>query len=446
MPIRFDGQRAYDHVEKMSVDIGPRLSGSEADRKTGGYIRHYFESLGLPVQEQEFEVETGELLDHRLEVLEPVLGVIPSRPILLTPDTPPDGIEAEMVFVEGTDAPQVGPHLQGKAVLWSASQEFLFIGIKKLLRHKPAALLCVFPSPGVKPKQFHLPLNKVEPFDRIPTFMLTYEDGLRLMQRKAKKVRLMQKSAVRNATTSNIIAEVKGREHPDEIVVIGGHRDTTPDLPGATDDASGTAVVMELARLYAQRGSKRTIRFAAWGAEEYGLVGSRHYCRDLKRKEEQEKAASTYVKGRDKTELEQHMLGISLDVVAMTVGTHFCATLAPADMVASVKILSKELGIPMDTGELAYATDHEPFAWVGIPGLAFGRQGGATTYMHGPEDGIELLDAQHLEEVGRYWDVFLTRSAAEAANWPFSREVPESAAKIAREEMERRGEKMEEKV
>ena len=72
-----------------------------------------------------------------------------------------------------------------------------------------------------------------------------------------------------------MIAEVTGTLQPEEIIVVGAHYDTTPDLPGASDNAGGVGVVMELARLYAERGSKRTLRFVAWGAEEGGLIGSR---------------------------------------------------------------------------------------------------------------------------------------------------------------------------
>ena len=65
-------------------------------------------------------------------------------------------------------------------------------------------------------------------------------------------------------------------------------------------------------------------------------------------------------------------------------------------------------------------------------------------YMHGPEDSIELMDPGTLGSIGGFIDTFLVRTAGEAQSWPFPREVPESSAKIARNEMEIRGEVIEE--
>jgi aminopeptidase YwaD len=440
--LSFDGQRAFEIVRRLSVDIGSRMMGSEADMVAGEYIKDSFRSLGLPVTEQEYEVPTAELLEGTIEVLDPPLGRIPGRPMLLPPDTPPGGLTGELVYVEGDQEPFVGPHLKGKVVLWSFPPCALYDGLRRLLSFGAAAVLVVFPAPHVEPKQFHLAPGKVAPYEPVPTFWVRLDDALRIRREGARTVRLVQRTAVRTGKTSNIIAELKGTTCPDEIVVIGGHRDTVPDLAGATDNASGVAVTLELARLFAQRGSKRTIRFVAWGAEEAGLVGSRYYCRDLKKRDKEQRSESGFVKGRDKTELDKHVLGISVDVVGMTIGHNNCAVLGPVDLTSSLRVLSKEMGVPHIVGESEYSTDHEPFAWVGVPGVGFGRLGGAAVYMHGPEDTIDLMDADTLGAIGGLIDTFLVRSAGEAQNWPFPREVPESASKIARREMEVRGEPM----
>ena len=78
----------------------------------------------------------------------------------------------------------------------------------------------------------------------------------------------------------NVIAEIPGTTHPDEIVVVGGHYDSINHAggsraPGADDNASGTSGVVEVARVLAGGGPyERTIRFIAFGAEELGLYGS----------------------------------------------------------------------------------------------------------------------------------------------------------------------------
>ena len=77
----------------------------------------------------------------------------------------------------------------------------------------------------------------------------------------------------------NVIAELPGNDLAHEVVMIGGHLDAQPSGTGATDNASGSAVVMEAMRLLRAVGAQpsRTIRAALWGAEESGQLGSRGY-------------------------------------------------------------------------------------------------------------------------------------------------------------------------
>ena len=80
----------------------------------------------------------------------------------------------------------------------------------------------------------------------------------------------------------NVIAEIKGLEAPDEIVMIGGHFDSIAGssrnrAPGADDNASGSATVLELARIFASAPMQKTLRFGWWNAEELGLYGSAAY-------------------------------------------------------------------------------------------------------------------------------------------------------------------------
>ncbi len=82
----------------------------------------------------------------------------------------------------------------------------------------------------------------------------------------------------------NLAAEVKGTQHPDEVVVIGAHYDTVPGSPGANDNGSGVAALLELARLFADKIPGRTVRFVAFVNEEppwfqTEQMGSRVYAR-----------------------------------------------------------------------------------------------------------------------------------------------------------------------
>jgi len=89
---------------------------------------------------------------------------------------------------------------------------------------------------------------------------------------------------------TNVVATLKGSRNPERIYVVTGHYDSrvtdvmdaTSDAPGADDDASGVAVIMELARVMATHRPEATIVFAAVAAEEQGLYGSDHLAQSFK--------------------------------------------------------------------------------------------------------------------------------------------------------------------
>ena len=84
-------------------------------------------------------------------------------------------------------------------------------------------------------------------------------------------------------TWHNIIAEVPGTTKPNEIIIIGAHFDAVTNSPGADDNGSGTAAVMEYARLFKDAKFDRTVRFVFFNLEEPGLIGSRKYAAAAKR-------------------------------------------------------------------------------------------------------------------------------------------------------------------
>jgi Zn-dependent M28 family amino/carboxypeptidase len=79
----------------------------------------------------------------------------------------------------------------------------------------------------------------------------------------------------------NVVAELRGREHPDEWLLVGAHLDSWDFATGAQDNAAGVAMVLDAARAIAELGRppRRSIRFALWAGEEQGLLGSSAYVR-----------------------------------------------------------------------------------------------------------------------------------------------------------------------
>jgi Zn-dependent M28 family amino/carboxypeptidase len=106
-------------------------------------------------------------------------------------------------------------------------------------------------------------------------------------------VRLVVDAKVVTTRTSNVIANTKtGRA--DRTVVVGAHLDSVPEGPGINDNGSGSAVILEIAEAMAELGIKprNQVRFAFWGAEESGLIGSEHYVASLTARERKDIAVN----------------------------------------------------------------------------------------------------------------------------------------------------------
>src|SRR5438067_10949102 len=80
-------------------------------------------------------------------------------------------------------------------------------------------------------------------------------------------------------TSFNIVGEIRGTDKPEELVMLGAHFDSWHTGTGATDNAAGSAVMMEAMRILKATGLKmrRTVRLALWTGEEEGILGSRAY-------------------------------------------------------------------------------------------------------------------------------------------------------------------------
>jgi aminopeptidase YwaD len=85
---------------------------------------------------------------------------------------------------------------------------------------------------------------------------------------------------------NNIVAEKRGLGSPDKIFILGAHYDTVPGSPGADDNASGVAVLLEVAKNIQNVNSDSTIRLIAFSLEEYGYMGSTYYAERARREEE----------------------------------------------------------------------------------------------------------------------------------------------------------------
>lgn len=195
------------------------------------------------------------------------------------------------------------------------------------------------------------------------------------------------------------------RDDPDNI---SAHLDSVPGVPGACDNAAGSATVLELARHFVQNPPRRTMVFAWFGTEELGLVGSFKYVE------------------AHREELAKAVMMFNLDIGGGIIAQNFATVTGPEKLGNYVEAIGAEYGMALECQAKVASSDSTPFADVGIPTVGFSRSGGALSqYMHTSQDSLDYVDAAHLAMIGDFSLEFLRRMTG-AMKFPFERTIPES--------------------
>ncbi|WP_066321643.1 M28 family peptidase [Bacillus sp. FJAT-29814] len=189
------------------------------------------------------------------------------------------------------------------------------------------------------------------------------------------------------STSHNVIATKKPtnqKKATNDIIVVGAHHDSVSGAPGANDDASGTAMTLELARVLKDLPTDTEIRFVTFGAEELGLLGSYHFVSTL-----------------SDDEINRTIANFNLDMVgSRDAGDLVLTTLdGKANLVTDLARASSERlnGEPLPVYE-GGRSDHVPFAEVGIPAALFIHSPSEPWY-HTPEDSIDKISKEKLQDV-----------------------------------------------
>ncbi|KAL6410914.1 leucine aminopeptidase 2 [Ilyonectria robusta] len=127
-------------------------------------------------------------------------------------------------------------------------------------------------------------LSAPDPEKHVPAGFITLADGLKIKARleagETVTAHFQQSQTIETRITQNVLAETTGGD-PRNVIMLGAHLDSVQAGPGINDDGSGSSLILELFLALSKYKTKNTIRFAWWGAEENGLLGSRYYCSNL---------------------------------------------------------------------------------------------------------------------------------------------------------------------
>lgn len=291
---------AHARLAWLTDRIGPRLSGSTGmaaavrwaaeQMARDGLDRVWTEPVRVPVWVR--GVEAGRILtpaEHPLAITA-LGGSIP---------TPDEGVSAEVVEVRSFDELHaLGDAVAGKIVLYNRpivpnGQGEEGYGFASSLRHRGAseaakqgAIATLIRSLGTA--TYRLPHTGSVGYEdgaaKIPSAAIAAEDAdlIHRLLAAGESVRVRVVLGCRTlpeAESANVLGEIRGREKPEEVVVIGGHLDSWDLGTGAIDDGAGVAIAMETMRLLKALGPppRRTVRAVLFANEENGLRGGRAY-------------------------------------------------------------------------------------------------------------------------------------------------------------------------
>ncbi|MDQ3388004.1 MAG: M28 family metallopeptidase, partial [Gemmatimonadota bacterium] len=333
--------------------------------------------------------ESAELISPRRQTL-PMLGLGGSIA------TPPEGITAEVLVVGSfQELESRAAEARGKIVLFDVA----FTSYGETVRYRTGGAVAASRAGAVAslirsvaPFSMRTPHTGTMSYDsavaKIPHAAITLEDAslLHRMQLRGERpvVKLvMAARTLPDALSRNVIAEIRGREVPDEVVVLGGHIDSWDVGQGAMDDAGGSVAAWEAVRLMKALGMRprRTVRVVLWTNEENGLRGANAY-RDAHR-----------------DEVENHVLAIESDGgVFDPLGFGFTG---PDSAFAVVREVGKLLE-RIEAGEITRGgggADIGPIMALGVPGMGLRVDSSRYFwYHHTAADTLDKLDPRDFAE------------------------------------------------
>lgn len=369
----FSGQLALDTVRLLSETIGSRPAGSDAERRAAEVLADEFRRLGWTTEIQQFPIRSFQDRGSSLRVNNESGAPIE---VLALQNSAPGTISGRLIEVGlGRSEDLAGLDLNGAIALIQRGE----ISFGDKVRNVAAAGAVGAVIVNQTDDSFRGLLPDSSP---IPAVGIDGATGRRLFEsaRQAElQAELIVDTSIAATTSNNVVATLDGAS--DETVVLGAHYDSVAEGPGANDNASGSATVLELARTLPAAELPVDVRVVLFGAEEIGLVGSRYYVDSLGPREREQIAAM----------LNFDMVGVGDR--AMVGGSD--------DLVQLAQEAASEQGVEL--GELGSSLDgrgdHAPFLDAGVPILFFHRQDDPR--YHTADDRAEYVAVEGLEVAGR---------------------------------------------
>lgn len=425
------GTQAWNIVESLTTEVGPRLAGSEAEARARNWAVQNLNDFGFEnVRVEPFTIEGWRRGEEIAVVVSPFPQKLAITSLGNSVATNPNGIEAEVVLFESLAALKAADEgsLEGKIAYvghaMQRTQDGSSYGHFVRLRSAGAveagrrgAIAALIRSIGTDSHRMPHTGNMSYSSDvtPIPIAALSNPDAdqLERMAQRGQKIRIaltLTPSHTGVVESGNVVAEIPGTDLADEIVVIGGHLDSWDLGTGAVDDGAGVAITMEVLRRIRDSGLKprRTIRLVLWGAEEVGLLGGYAYL------------------DKHQAALRKHVIGTESDFGAGKIWKITRSINKAAEPVADkIAELVEPLGIATGSNDArSSGPDLTPMNAMGFPGFRFVQDGSDYFDLHHtPDDTLDKIDPSALDQNVAAYLVFVWMSAnSNVSNWGWPEE------------------------
>ncbi|SFX03707.1 Zn-dependent amino-or carboxypeptidase, M28 family [Thermoactinomyces sp. DSM 45891] len=377
---RVSEERIYRDIAWMASKDDARMAGTPGEHQAAKVIAQRFKKLGFDVKMQRFPFTRFESRGAALTVSQPENKSFETTPLTYSPSTPAKGLTADLVYAGlGAESDFASVDVKGKIALIKRGNLTFYDKTQNAAKAGAIGVVIFNNTTGKLGGTLGQQTS-------IPAIGLTDTDGALLtnLLSSGQKVTTTMKADTKviNTYSQNVIGTYKAKNtRKAKTLVVGAHYDGV-DSAAANDNASGTATMLEVARLASQKKLDMNVRFIAFGAEEAGLIGSEFYAQSLKPEE------TANISGM----INMDMVGVGDKVNVLTASAN--AQSFVADLAVEK---AEELQITPIRG-FSTRSDHASFEPLGIP-VAF-LHVSEDPYYHSDQDTLDKIQKPNLKNVG----------------------------------------------
>ena len=412
--LEFNEARVYETMKQM-CELGPRVTGSEGEEAAVKLIERQFEEYGLAdvarheIPHKYYDAKLAMIQDPATEIS--LNGV----PCWMSAETPAQGLTAETAYIGSHEMIDDVPaaRVRGRiacVLMIDQYNDDIYEAWKSLYSKHPAAVVFMDLNRNLAPRSYDY-AGLGELFSTAPSMVVSAANMAEIHDRMfGSKLRLVVHGKSKTGLLRNVSASVPGQR--EETILICAHHDTCTFAPGATDNAAGVAIMLEIARAISKTQPKFTYHFVSFGGEELGMLGSKEFVASHN--------------------LNSISLCINFDSIGALPGVLLLLAAGTDKMISWLDSIAKTNTYPARCRRVATSGgDNKVFAANGVPTIHMASHGTTSgNVSHSAIDVPSLLRPRDLGEVGRLSCVVIDSLEA-SPDLPFEFEIPDDLREMA---------------